>query len=324
MGNNLQGNNNFDDHLLGELIVEMRKAYKRGENAMEYARTFLKSHNQNSSRNTIFSTMISYDLQAGTYVKGLKNNSQFKETKFGPQLAGLIEPYLSKDGSVLEVGVGEATTLFYVIKSLNIKPLKVCGFDISWSRIKVAKEYLSKNGQDAELFVGDMFNIPIAENSVDVVYSSHSLEPNGGYEELLMKECFRVAKKAVVFVEPIFEFATLEGQKRMLNHGYIKGLYNIAKKMEWNIEDYRLLEYTETPLNPTGVLTISKPKPQKKLKSNQKIHWQCPISKTPLIKLDDGFYSRDAGLAYPIVQKIPLLTKQNSIVANRFEQKNNI
>ena len=31
MGNNLQGNNNFDDHLLGELIVEMRKAYKRGE-----------------------------------------------------------------------------------------------------------------------------------------------------------------------------------------------------------------------------------------------------------------------------------------------------
>lgn len=67
---------------------------------MEYARTFLKSHNQNSSRNTIFSTMISYNLQAGTYVKGLKNNSQFKETKFGPQLARLIEPFLPKDGSV--------------------------------------------------------------------------------------------------------------------------------------------------------------------------------------------------------------------------------
>ena len=76
-----------------------------------------------------------------------------------------------------------------------------------------------------------MFNIPLAENSLDVVYSSHSLEPNGGYKELLIKECFRVAKKAVVFVEPIFEFASIEGQKRMLNHGYIKGLHNIAKKM---------------------------------------------------------------------------------------------
>lgn len=302
---------------LSNLIIGMRETFQKGGNAMEFARSFLSKKNANNDANHRFSTMISYDLQAGTYVKGLKENSQFKETKFGPQLAGLIEPYLPKDGSVLEVGVGEATTMFYVIKSLKIKPLRVIGFDISWSRIKVAKEYLSKNGQNAELFVGDMFNIPLADNSVDVVYSSHSLEPNGGNEEILMKECFRVARRAVVFVEPIYEFATLEGKKRMEKHGYIKGLYKVAQNMNCSIKEYKLLDYTETPLNPTGVLTITK----NSLKGKQisvkslDLKWICPLSKSSLMKYDDAFFSNKSGLAYPILKDIPLLRPENAIVA---------
>jgi ubiquinone/menaquinone biosynthesis C-methylase UbiE len=36
--------------------------------------------------------------------------------------------------------------------------------------------------QQADLVVADLFHIPFADNSVDVVYTSHSLEPNGGRE----------------------------------------------------------------------------------------------------------------------------------------------
>ena len=305
---------------LSKLIIGMRATYQRGGNAMEFARSFLSNKNADNDKNHRFSTMISYDLQAGTYVKGLKKNSKFKEKKHGPQIALSINPYLPNDGSILEVGVGEATTLFYVIKSLNIKPSKVCGFDISWSRIKVAKEYLSKNGQNAELFVGDMFHIPLAENSIDVVYSSHSLEPNGGNEEILMKECFRVARRAVVFVEPIYELATPAGKKRMEKHGYIKGLYKVAENMNCSIKEYKLLEFTETPLNPTGVLTIVKNDYSDNYVSSKlsDLNWICPLTKSPLIKHEDAFFSKASGLAYPILKDIPLLRPENAVVASLY------
>jgi len=49
---------------LRNLILEMRKAYSLGQNAMEYARLIAET-----TVNSTGATMIAYDLQAGTYVK---------------------------------------------------------------------------------------------------------------------------------------------------------------------------------------------------------------------------------------------------------------
>ena len=57
---------------LSNLIIGMRETYQKGGNAMEFARAFLSDKNANNDANHRCSTMISYDLQAGTYVKGLK------------------------------------------------------------------------------------------------------------------------------------------------------------------------------------------------------------------------------------------------------------
>ena len=43
--------------------------------------------------------------------------------------------------------------------------------------------------------MGDMFNLPITDDSIDLVYTVHALEPNGGKEKEALKELYRITKK---------------------------------------------------------------------------------------------------------------------------------
>ena len=323
MNKNSKTSTNFVDK--AKLIFGMREAYAKGKNAMEYARTFLSDKKEDLIYNQNLSTLISYDLQSGNYLKKAKKyKSQNK--KWGELHANQIVKLLPPNGTLLEVGVGEATTLVSTLKSLKIKPRKCLGFDISWSRLKVANQWIKENSQNAELFVGDMFNIPLANNSVDVVYSSHSLEPNAGHEETLLKECYRVARKAVVLIEPIYELASNKAKKRMREHGYISGLHNVAKNLGYKIVNYKLLDNVEkysNSLNPTGVLSLIKSDSEQILDNsrsqNKDIFWQCPLTKSNLIKIDDTFFSKDAGIAYPILKGIPLLRIEHGLIASLFQ-----
>ncbi|MDX8400720.1 MAG: class I SAM-dependent methyltransferase, partial [Gallionellaceae bacterium] len=105
----------------------------------------------------------------------------------------------------------------------------VAAIDISWSRIKKGREFLESYFDErvragVVSFVGDMFHIPFADKSVDVVVTSHSLEPNGGMEEQILAELFRVARDKVIMIGPSFEHNLPEGRRRMDEHGYVKNL----------------------------------------------------------------------------------------------------
>jgi len=87
---------------------------------------------------------------------------------------------------------------------------------MSWSRVAIAKKQIENNKiSDVTLCTGSLLNLPFADNSIDIVYSSHSLEPNCGNEMQIIKELYRVAKKYVLMIEPGYEFADNEGRKRM-------------------------------------------------------------------------------------------------------------
>ena len=58
-----------DKKQIGHLISGMKNAYAHNENVMAWAR-----ENSTLTDNTIVSTLIAYDLQAGTYVENAQNS----------------------------------------------------------------------------------------------------------------------------------------------------------------------------------------------------------------------------------------------------------
>jgi len=124
---------------------------------------------------------------------------------------------------------------------------------------------------------------------------------------------FRIAKKRVLLFEPYFEEASLEGQKRMSRHGYVKGIPEAIKEAGGILHDIRKIENTGNPLNPTYLFDIEIPsQPQQ----GNYDFWSDPITFDPMERLEeDCFYSKSSGLAFPIICGIPCLRPENSIVA---------
>ncbi len=302
-----------DAHELNRIIMGMRAAYARGDNAMAYARV-----NSTGVGNTRVSTLIAYDLQAGSYVAAALANPNYIDRWCG-QLAGLIQPHVEAGDYVLEVGVGEATTLAGVMKAVSCPDLTPLGFDVSWSRIKVAKKWISENSVDARLFVGDLFRIPLADNSIDIIYTAHSLEPNGGKEAAAINELLRVARKTVVLVEPLYELAHEQAQKRMAEHGYVRGLKSTAEQLGAKVVEYGLLDICSNSLNPSGVVLMVKSDPVPRSRIEITGRWQCPLTGTPLDDQDDLFYAKQVGIAYPVLREVPLLRVAHGVVASRID-----
>jgi len=304
---------------IARILLGMREAYSKGENAMEWCRNCFRRGNETEEGNDLLATLVAYDLQAGTYISAARADRE-KNRLWCRQLADLLSSVIAEGDSILEVGVGEATTLAGVLLEIRAKLSLALGFDVSWSRASEGKKWLMENDCVAELFVADLMNIPLADASVDVVYSSHSLEPNRGKEADAIRECLRVARKAVVLVEPIYELASREAQARIRSHGYVEGLRETAARLGAKVSDYRLLDYTPNPLNPSGVVHLTKVGASDGSKDQSiAIAWRCPITAVALEAGAEFFYAREVGLAYPVLRGIPMLRAEHVIVASKLE-----
>jgi SAM-dependent methyltransferase len=290
-------------------LIEIKKHYEEGGNVIQYIKNI-----ENTATNSADAIQISYDMQAGSYVEFYKNNPE-SNFNYSSAVAKTLDK-LDTSGSIMEAGVGEATTLANVIGKLSVKPIAVSGFDISWSRIKYAKKFSEfKKLNNPILFTGDIFNIPIEDNSVDIVYTSHSIEPNGGKEKELLLELYRITNRYLVLLEPAYELASEEAKNRMISHGYVKGLRKTAEELGYNVIEYRLFDVILSNLNPTGLIIIEK---NKEHFSNE-IKLACPLTKFKLIKTNDSFFCSDSLMSYPIIGGVPCLLSENGIITSKFE-----
>ena len=291
-------------------IKKIKELFDSGANVMEYFRNL-----NNSRNNSIESIKISYDLQAGTYIETYKNNRAFVDLYTGA-IAELIEG-LGNHQSVLEAGVGEATTLANVIEKMKNPPAAACGFDISWSRINYAKAFArSKNVNDNWLFTGDLFHIPLKDNCIDIVYTSHSIEPNGGREKEALQELYRIASRYLVLLEPAYELASEEAKARMEHHGYVRGLKSTAEDLGYKVAEYRLFDHIINPLNPTGLIVIEKNAAANPVQPQ----FVCPITGGIMERSGDCFYAAESLMAYPIIGGVPCLLAENGILASGFNK----
>lgn len=300
--------------VLGPLILGMRSAYARGENAMDYARKQV-----GASCNALEATLIAYDLQSGSYTRRVEKDP-VAYAQWCDQLAPFIAEGFQSDMSLLEVGVGDGTTLSGILGRLPCEPVQSFGIDISWSRCAVARDFLRKNGhRKSQLAVGDLFHLPFADHSIDVVYTSHSLEPNGGREREALVELLRVTRHRLVLCEPIFELASSEAQQRMQQHGYVRGLADtLAALGHAPSQSPRLLPFSPNPLNPSGIVIVDKLSVNQSLKPQlPQVDWYCPLTHIPLCSDPESLICAAAGLAYPVLRGLPLLRPEHVIVASR-------
>ena len=288
------------------LILKITELYSRGENIIQYLRDL-----DNRSLNNVEDILISYDFQAGSYIKYATDNPTYIEN-YTSAIAKIIEKYLQK-GSIIEIGVGEATCLGNVAKKLG-KDYLFGGFDISWSRIFFARQYLSGLNVEASLFTADLFRMPFGDNSVDLVYTSHSIEPNGGREHDALKELYRIASKYLILLEPEYEFASDEGKARMERNGYVKNLKNVIDDLGFNLVDYRRFDYSANPLNPTALYVIEK---SSTLPAKHKIELVCPLTHLPLEERTDHFFAPKALISYPKIMGIPCLLSDNGVLTTK-------
>jgi ubiquinone/menaquinone biosynthesis C-methylase UbiE len=259
---------------------------------------------------------ISYDLQAGSYTAALrKKDVAERKAKYCAEIVKTIQS-LCQPRSVLEAGVGEATTYSGVLQGLE-EEIPGYAFDLSWSRTAYARRWLDNAGiTNATLTTGSLLQLPYADHSIDVVYTSHSIEPNGGYEEIILKELFRVAVRYVILLEPGYELSSDEARKRMDSHGYCKNLKGISESLGYNVIEHKLFPVTSNPLNPTALTIIQKSDRM----STPEYILACPKYKTPLEEIDGMMFSAEALVVYPIIGGIPCLRVENGVFASKYRE----
>lgn len=289
------------------LLNRISEIYSNDGNIME----FLKKET-GQQKNTIEDILISYDFQAGSYSESYLDNPTLKDNAT-KELYSYLNSF-SDIQSILEVGVGEATTLVSLLEHFSGNEVRVKGIDLSWSRIKAGQKMLEKKKlkKNVELATSDLFNLPLQDNSVDLLYTFHSLEPNGGKEKEALQELYRVTNKYMVLVEPSYELGSEQQKERMKKNGYVVGLYDACKKLGYDVIQYEKFNTNVNSLNEAAIIVI-----QKNMQKQNSFEWCCPITKTPLQNVDGGKFSEESLLVYPVIAGVPCLLEENAIVATK-------
>ncbi len=290
-------------------MQELKALYGNQVNIMSHFRQL-----GGTDQNSLDAILISYDLQSGSYLEALQNPDYLQ--KHHQYTAALARVLGGLDGdTLLEAGVGEATTLCNTVAKLPRLPSAVYGFDLSWSRIAVAQPFVAGFGFTPQLSTGDLFNMPFADRSADIVFTSHAIEPNHGREREALAELYRVARKWVVLFEPSYELGSEATRQRIEANGYCRDLAGIARELGMDVVEHRLLEFSYVAHNQTGLVVIRKDVCEEPPATPG---FGCPVCKQPLAMVRGNSFCEGCSLVFPVIDGIPCLLASNGVLASKY------
>jgi uncharacterized protein YbaR (Trm112 family) len=297
------------------ILAGAREQYALGNNVTGWL------HDEVGSGRTEEIVEIAYDLQAGSYTAYRRDHAHAVEL-LAEESAAFLDEVLRTSDQLLDAGCGEATTLCEIGRKL-VTPCRILGLDLSWSRIRWARQNAVAYGLPAvqahDLVVGTMAALPLAARSVDVAITHHALEPNRGSEVTLLRELIRVARRKVMLFEPCYERVDAAIRARMDLHGYVTALEQSATAAGGHVCRVVKLEHSGNPLNPTFLIEIDVDDDGDGNvdRHGRRAEWCCPETFEPVVDAGDCWYSERVGLAYPIVGGIPVLRAEKAVIATQ-------
>ena len=292
-------------------IKKIRSLYSKNKNISKYLR-----NKKSESNNSIETILYSYDLQGGSDFARRRDSIISKNNK---KMAKKISELLSNLGckSFLEAGTGEGLILGLLDPNKIKNTPNLYGFDLSLSRLLFAQKYLvQKKRQKQNLFCANMLDIPLPNDSVDIVCTVMSMEPNHGSEREILSELFRVTRRYLILIEPTYELGSKQTKKHIIEHGYVRNLPNHIKKLGYKIKTHEYLGLSHA--NNENALIVAEKNGKKSMM--KKIEYVSPISTKSLKKYENFLYCKEDGYVYPIINGIPCLVKNNAILASHIHQ----
>ena len=134
---------------------QLRELYERNVNIMAWFREL-----RGEQFNSCGASRISYDLQSGSYLRALESEEHRRKLElYARAIADVLD--VLPGSTLLEAGVGEATTLCEVLRCSGKSWSCTAGFDLAWSRIAVARSHAASVDPPPQLFAGNLFQIPV-------------------------------------------------------------------------------------------------------------------------------------------------------------------
>ena len=290
-------------------IGDLRQAYQRKENIAQ-----LLSEQGWVDREEVIE--ISYDIQSGSYTKAALSDPG-RLQRYAKEIQDLCGGFIAGHDSILDCGAGELTTLSALSHHLP-EHIRLSACDISLSRLHVGRRFAEQNmrsdlAENLALFVADMACMPLADNSVDAVFTSHALEPNHGREACLLSELLRIARRHLILFEPSWENATEATQSRMAEHGYVRDLPRHIEEAGGRLLSIEPLPHPLNPMNPTFCYIVEVTD-QCRSQENLDHTFQCPRSGFALKKRPNYWWSLEGGFAYPVIEGISCLRPKHGVL----------
>ena len=257
------------------------------------------------------SIKMSYNVQSGTYIKFFKSLSKNKINKIYQPIIDTIKNDFKSTKTILDFGCGELTTSLFIFNKIKKNIINYFANDISLNRLILGQNYAKnrlnkKEFKKLKIFCNSDANLPFKDNSIDLIITIHSLEPNNKDKELFINELFRISKKGLILMEPHYEISNDKQKKRMLKFNYIRGIKKLFDKKDCELKIIKK-DHHINKQNVSSLFVIKK----KKIRKNNSTKYIEPKTYSYLNNINSFLYSPKSLRFYPVYNDISIFSDES-------------